>query len=76
MTSYIVAISGASGAIYGLRLVEELVKSVDTIYLCVSNQAFPIIKMETDVSWAGKTAADTEKKIQKHYSSKKSQLFQ
>jgi len=75
MTSYIVAISGASGAIYGLRLVEELVKSINTIYLCVSNQAFPIIKMETGVSWAGKTAADTEKKIQKHYSSKKINYF-
>ncbi len=61
MKSVIVAISGASGSVYGLRLVEELVKSSDNIYLCVSSQSFYIITMETGINWAGKTEAETEK---------------
>ncbi|MDH4029018.1 MAG: UbiX family flavin prenyltransferase [Nitrospirota bacterium] len=75
MRSFIVAISGASGSVYGLRLVEELVRSVDNIYLCVSKQAFSIITMETGVDWTGKNEAETEKKIQAYYSSEKVRCF-
>ena len=75
MKSCIVAITGASGSLYGVRLVEELNKSVDTLYLCVSGPAFPIIKTETAIDWAGKTDAETEKKIQTYYSSKKIRYF-
>lgn len=75
MKSFVVAISGASGSIYGIRLVEELLKSVDQVYLCISAQAFSIIKTETDINWAGKTDSETEKKIRKHYSSKKVNYF-
>jgi 4-hydroxy-3-polyprenylbenzoate decarboxylase len=70
MKSYIVAITGASGAIYGLRLVEELLKSGYRIYLLISKQAFSIIKTETGVNWNGKTESEIEKKIQKYFSSK------
>lgn len=75
MKSFIVAISGASGSIYGIRLVEELLKSVDNVYLCVSGTAFSIIKTETGIDWIGKTDSETEKKIQKYYSSKKLKYF-
>ena len=75
MRSFIVAISGASGSIYGVRLVEELIRSADNVYLCVSSQAFSIIKMETGADWSGKTDAAIEKKIQKYYSSKKIKYF-
>jgi 4-hydroxy-3-polyprenylbenzoate decarboxylase len=75
MNSYIVAISGASGSIYGIRLIEELLKSSDNVYLCISNQAFSIINVETGVNWTGKTDSETEKKIQKHYSSKKIKFY-
>ena len=75
MKSFIVAISGASGAIYGVRLVEELLKTVDTVYLCVSGPAFSIIKTETGIDWAGKSDSETETKIQKHYASKKIKYF-
>ncbi len=75
MNSYIVAISGASGSIYGVRLVEELIKTVDSVYLCVSGPAFSIIKTETGIDWIGKSDSETEKKIQKHYSSKKIKYF-
>ena len=75
MRSFIVAISGASGSIYGVRLIEELIRSADNVYLCVSRQAFSIIKMETGAEWSGKTDAAIEKKIQKYYSSKKIKYF-
>lgn len=71
MKSFIVAISGASGAIYGIRLVEELLRKVDTVHLCVSGTAFSIIKTETNIDWLGKSDLETEKKVRKHYSSKK-----
>lgn len=71
MKSFIVAISGASGAIYGIRLVEELLKAADTVHLCVSTTAFTIIKTETGIDWLGKSDLETEKKIRNHFSSKK-----
>jgi 4-hydroxy-3-polyprenylbenzoate decarboxylase len=71
MKRYIVAISGASGSIYGIRLVEEMLKSVNEVYLSISGTAFTIIKLETGINWTGKTDAETEKKIQKYYSSEK-----
>lgn len=75
MSSFIAAISGASGSMYGLRLIEELLKSEDDVYVCVSGQAFSIIKTETGIDWTGKNAPETEKKIQAYYSSKKVKYF-
>jgi 4-hydroxy-3-polyprenylbenzoate decarboxylase len=69
MKSYVVAISGASGSIYGIRLVEELLKCSFFVHLCVSHTAFSIIKMETGFPLIGKTESDTGKKIQKHFAS-------
>ena len=57
MRSFVVAISGASGSIYGIRLIKELIRSADNVYLCISRQAFSIIKMETGIDWTGKTGA-------------------
>ncbi|MBI5409851.1 MAG: UbiX family flavin prenyltransferase [Nitrospirae bacterium] len=70
MKSCIVAISGASGSIYGVRLVEELLKSGVSVHLCISGTAFSIIKTETGMDLAGKTETETEKKIQRHVTSK------
>ncbi len=70
MKTFIVAITGASGSIYGIRLIQELIKSEIRIYLVVSKQAFPIITLETGINWSGKTDSETEKKIQEYFSSK------
>ncbi len=69
MNSYIVAIAGASGSIYGIRLVDELLKSGNMVFLCISRQAFSIIKMETGIDWSGKTESAVTNKIRKHYAS-------
>ncbi|MCK5427036.1 MAG: UbiX family flavin prenyltransferase [Thermodesulfovibrionia bacterium] len=70
MKTYIVAITGASGSIYGIRLIQELIKREIRIYLVVSKQSFSIITFETGINWSGKTNSETEKKIQDYFSSK------
>jgi 4-hydroxy-3-polyprenylbenzoate decarboxylase len=75
MKSFIVAISGASGSIYGIRLVEELLKCGMGVYLCISAPAFIIIRTETTIDLEGKSDSLTEKKIQKYFSSKKVTYF-
>ncbi len=75
MKSLVVAITGASGSIYSLRLIEELLKSRNRVYLVISKQAFSIVTTETGIDWSGKTESDIEKKIQKHFSSKNINYF-
>lgn len=70
MKSFIVAITGASGSVYGLRVIEELLKAKSKIYLIISRPAFLIIKNETGITLRGKTASETAKKIQKYFSSR------
>jgi 4-hydroxy-3-polyprenylbenzoate decarboxylase len=75
MKSYIAAITGASGSIYGIRLVEELLKSGVLVHLCVSHQSFFIIKTETGIDWTGSTGSETEKKIKKYFASKNLKFY-
>jgi 4-hydroxy-3-polyprenylbenzoate decarboxylase len=75
MKSYIVAISGASGAVFGLRLVEALLESGSRVYLLISKTAFFIIKTETGVDLSGKTEAAVNKKVRKHFSSEDVNYF-
>jgi flavin prenyltransferase len=58
----LVSISGASGSIYGVRLVEELVKSECEVFLIISEAARPILEFETKY-----TAAQVEKMAVKVY---------
>jgi 4-hydroxy-3-polyprenylbenzoate decarboxylase len=70
MKSFIVAITGASGSIYGIRLCEVLLKSGFVVHLVISNGAFFIIESETGIKIKGRTEKETEKKIQRYFSSK------
>ncbi|RZD15939.1 MAG: UbiX family flavin prenyltransferase [Candidatus Acididesulfobacter guangdongensis] len=66
--AYIVAITGASGSIYGFRLLEELIKYDFYVYLIISKPAFKVMRnelnmfeglfegLDTDNDFAGKTA--------------------
>ncbi len=49
MTEYAVALTGASGAIYGVRLVEELLKRERCCELIVSSAGFSILKEECGI---------------------------
>jgi len=46
-SSITLAITGASGSIYGLRLLEKLIESDRKIYLLISNAAHVVISTET-----------------------------
>jgi 4-hydroxy-3-polyprenylbenzoate decarboxylase len=47
----LISIGGASGSIYGIRFLEELIKSHSEIHLIVSDGAKKIIKHETDYTF-------------------------
>jgi len=70
MKSFIVAISGASGSIYGIRLVKELIKSDTEVHLCLSDQSFSIIKTETGIDLSGITLQETQERVRKYFDSK------
>lgn len=52
-----VAITGASGAIYGIRLVEELLRADCRLSLLISSAGFTVLKEELGLDWAGDAAA-------------------
>lgn len=52
MAGYVVALTGASGARYGLRLVEELLKRGDRVDLIISPAGFLILKEELGLDLA------------------------
>lgn len=54
MKRYILAITGASGSIFGIRLLEELLK-VSEVHLVISSNTFQIIKDETGIDWTTKS---------------------
>jgi len=57
--NYLLSIGGASGSIYGVRILEELKKSENKIHLTVSKNAKKILEHETSVSYNElKTKAD------------------
>ncbi len=54
MKRYILAITGASGSIFGVRLLHELLKTSE-VHLVISKNTFPIIKEETGIVWLPKS---------------------
>ncbi|MBF0328911.1 MAG: UbiX family flavin prenyltransferase [Nitrospirae bacterium] len=66
MKRFVVAITGASGSIFGVRLLEELL-NVAEVHLVISKNTFPIIKDETGLDWA----ANTESVVRNHFASDK-----
>lgn len=53
MKSYTVAISGASGAIYGIRLIDYLLKKGFKVHLTASSDGISIIKDEVGIDLSG-----------------------
>ncbi|MDI6801380.1 MAG: flavin prenyltransferase UbiX [Thermodesulfovibrionales bacterium] len=62
MKKYILAITGASGSIFGIRVLEELLKTAE-VHLIISSGAFQIIKDETGIDWT----TGTEDRIRRHF---------
>lgn len=48
-----VAITGASGAVYGIRLVEQLLQSGSHVNLLITSPGFIVINEEVGIDWRG-----------------------
>jgi 4-hydroxy-3-polyprenylbenzoate decarboxylase len=46
---YIVGITGASGSIYGVRLIEELIKMDNEVYLVITNNGKKVLEYEVEI---------------------------
>jgi len=53
MSAYIIAITGASGAIYGVRLLEHMVRNGFKVYLIITREGWYILKEEVGFFWEG-----------------------
>lgn len=51
----VLAISGASGVQYGIRLLEQLLVHGHKVYLLVTRAAHVVISMETELAWPANT---------------------
>jgi len=67
------AMTGASGAVYGLRLLECLIQSGQQIYLMLSAPAQVVIGMETDLKLPGRPV-EIEDVLATRFSAKPGQL--
>ncbi|MBI5182670.1 MAG: UbiX family flavin prenyltransferase [Nitrospirae bacterium] len=70
MSTYIIGITGASGAIYGIRLLEYLADNGHKIYLSVTKEGFSIIKDEIGIDWEGDEAV-VNKKLRDYFNTSK-----
>ncbi|MDH5258433.1 MAG: UbiX family flavin prenyltransferase [Gammaproteobacteria bacterium] len=68
-----IAITGASGAMYGIRLMECLLKADKTVYLMISSPAKVVIATETNLNLPGR-ATDIEAYFTEKFSAKPEQL--
>lgn len=62
MKRYILAITGASGSVFGIRVLGELLKMAE-VHLVISSNTFPIIHDETGIDWS----EDTESAVRRHF---------
>ena len=51
MGRYIVGITGASGSIYGVRLIEELIKEDNEVYLVITNNGRKVLEYELEINF-------------------------
>ncbi len=73
MKTVTLIMTGASGADYGLRLLEELIKAKITVYLLISRPAQIVINMETDIKLPSR-ASDIQQFFSEKYQAAENQL--
>ncbi len=67
------AITGASGACYGLRLLECLIQAGQQVFLMVSQAAQVVIATETDLKIKARPA-ELQQQLSRHFGAKEGQL--
>jgi len=66
------AITGASGAVYGLRLGEELLRAGARVSLLISAAGFAVLKQERGLDWSAST--DLAGELQRYFSCDETRL--
>ena len=67
------ALTGASGAAYGLRLLEQLLKAGRTVYVLYSQAAQVVLQMEAGLALPAR-AAEAEEFLNRHFGATSGQL--
>lgn len=62
---FTLAITGASGAIYGLRTAEELLRAGARVSMLISQAGFAVLRQECGVEWGG-TAGEVLEQLRGH----------
>src|SRR3990172_2606838 len=73
MSIYTIAITGASGAPYGLKLLQELIKGGHTVSLCISREGLSILRDEAGLRLNG-SETEIQKALERALKSKKGRL--
>jgi 4-hydroxy-3-polyprenylbenzoate decarboxylase len=73
MSTYTVAISGASGAPYAYQVLQTLIKSGHSVYLCISGNGLSILNDETGLMLKG-PEADIQSALASHFKAKQGQI--
>ena len=68
-THAVIALTGASGAIYGLRLSEELLKAGWRISLLLSDAGRQVLQHETGLNWSADVTV-RQSQVQEHFASR------
>ena len=66
MKQIVVAVTGASGSIYGLRLVEELLRADCRVTLLLSKSGLEVLRYETGLEWQG-SAESLQRQMRQHF---------
>lgn len=69
----VVAITGASGSIYGLRLIQELLGAGYALSVLISRAGFAVLKEELDLDWTGE-ADLVSVRLRRHFNVEPEQL--
>jgi len=73
MSVYTIAITGASGAPYGIRVLESLIKGGHHVYLTITGDGLHILNDETGLMLNG-SEKDIQLALEKHIAAKEGQL--
>lgn len=73
MSTFTIAITGASGAPYALRLLEVLVKKEHSVYLTISGDGLSILKDEANLMLKG-SENDIQVALERHFGAREGQI--
>lgn len=62
---FALAITGASGGVYGLRVAEELLRSGARVSVLITAAGFAVLREECGLEWGG-TAAEVQGQLRRH----------